>query len=354
MPEHIKESALSASRIKTLQACSWEYWCKYKLKLPDRSNDGASRGTVCHNVFECLGNPRHKKHYDVIVEGQDINASKAVAKYIEIMATKLNVADQENMKLIHKMTLNGINCDFFGKFEGEPDEGISEKAFDIFVDEDGKKYRIKGFIDKLFLYKKKSKAIIRDFKSSKAVFKGKELTDNLQDLMYSLAVKKLYPDILKRSSEFLFLKFDLNRDLTGEVGKGYVEMKEISDEVLSGFEYELTEIFDYMNKFEEADAHSNFASRAGFPSDGTFGGKLKCGKDGPKISRGQPVLDENGQEIPAFICPFRKPFDYYALINSDGEIIKSYFSEEEAGEVKEGFSLIKKHYEGCPEWNFNK
>ena len=62
------ESALSASRIKTLQQCSWKYWCNYKLKLPDKSNDGASRGWICHLIFELLGEPRHKKHYDLIAE----------------------------------------------------------------------------------------------------------------------------------------------------------------------------------------------------------------------------------------------------------------------------------------------
>ena len=72
------------------------------------------------------------------------------------------------------------------------------------------RYRL--FIDKLFLYKDKSFALIRDFKSSKQVFKGKEVTDNLQHLMYSLAVKHMYPEFKTRESEFLFLKFDLTKD----------------------------------------------------------------------------------------------------------------------------------------------
>ena len=46
---------LSASRIKTAQSCSWLYWFKYILKAPDKSNDGAKRGTICHLVFELLG-----------------------------------------------------------------------------------------------------------------------------------------------------------------------------------------------------------------------------------------------------------------------------------------------------------
>ena len=55
MDDH-ENKPLSASRIKTLQTCSWQYWCKYHLKLPDKSNHGSLRGTICHAIFENLGN----------------------------------------------------------------------------------------------------------------------------------------------------------------------------------------------------------------------------------------------------------------------------------------------------------
>ena len=34
---------LSASRIKTLQSCSWSYYSNYVLKLPQTNNSGAMR-----------------------------------------------------------------------------------------------------------------------------------------------------------------------------------------------------------------------------------------------------------------------------------------------------------------------
>ena len=86
-------SALSASRIKTLQQCSWKYWCNYILKLPDTSNDGASRGWICHLIFELLGESRHKKHYDAIVSEGTIFASKAIERLTFYHAKKLNVDD---------------------------------------------------------------------------------------------------------------------------------------------------------------------------------------------------------------------------------------------------------------------
>jgi hypothetical protein len=230
--------------------------------MPDRSNDGASRGSICHLVFECLGNPRHNHHYKKIVKGGTVWASPAVGRLVDTYSRKLEVNDKENLALIDKMIINGLHYDFYGDAHGKPTKGISEEEFNIVIDEDGKKYSIRGFIDKLFLYSKKKKAIIRDFKSSKRVFKGKELTDNLQNLMYALAVKHLYPTYLKRQSEFIFLKFDLSEDLFGNPGSGIVRMEEISGDELEGFEHYLTEVQKFIDQFSQKEAVSNLAARS--------------------------------------------------------------------------------------------
>ena len=351
MPKH---TPLSASRIKTAQTCSWIYWSRYKLKMPDRSNDGASRGTICHLIFECLGNPRHKKHYSSIIKGGSVWKSPAVSRLINIYARKLEVDDPENLALIDKMTVNGLRYDFFGKDLDSPTEAISEKEFNITINEGDKNYSIRGFIDKLFLYSKKCKAIIRDFKSSKQVFKGKELTDNLQNLMYALAVKHLYPKYLKRESEFVFLKFDLSTDLFGKPGSGIIRMGDMSDEELEGFEYYLTEVQEFIDNFSEEDGRRNLAATQRYPSDGTFGGPLACGKDGYKMSKGKPLLDGQGNPIKAFICAYRKPATYYVLLNNKGRVIKSVFEEDRHelhANTSKGETVEERHYEGCPHWN---
>jgi hypothetical protein len=345
--------ALSASRIKTAEQCTWTYWCKYKLKLPDKSNDGASRGTICHAIFECLGNPRHKNHYDLIIKNKDIFASKSVERMVDIFSKKLKVNDEENISLIKDMTLNGLLYDFFGEDNEHPADSFSEKDFLIEVDDGSKLYKIRGFIDKLFLYKKKSLALIRDFKSSKQVFKGKEVTDNMQDLMYCLAVKHLYPKFLKRKTEFVFLKFDLGSDLLGGLGKGLVAMEDISPEELDGFEHQLTEIQQFLENFDESTAVSNFAATQGYPKDGTFGGPLACGREGFKKRKKEYLLDSNGDKIPSFICSFRRPFSYWVLMNKDGSVIKSYYEEDkhllDPNESK-GEYVEKMEYGGCPHW----
>tara|TARA_Y100000361_G_scaffold153907_1_gene177217 strand:+ start:20113 stop:21198 length:1086 start_codon:yes stop_codon:yes gene_type:complete len=346
-------SALSASRIKTLQQCSWKYWCNYILKLPDTSNDGASRGWICHLIFEILGEPRHKKHYDLITSNGTIFASRAVEKLTLYHARRLNVDDPENIDLIDKMTVNGLHYDFFGHDDEEPNESISEQFFDIEISEGDISFRMRGFIDKLFLYKDKSFALIRDFKSNKQMFKGKEITDNLQNLMYSLAVKHTFPEVKETQSEFLFLKFDLSKDMFNNTGKGVLRMEPVSDEELLGLQYELTEIQSYIDTFDEEKAVSNFAANQCYPKDGTFGGPLACGKDGYKMSRGQPVLDKNGDPIVAFICSYRKPFSYYALKDKDGKIISTAFLDDHhelLNKKRETDSIELLEYEGCPHW----
>ena len=185
---------LSASRIKTAQTCSWTYWCNYKLKLPDSGNDGSSRGTICHNIFELLGT-KHKREFNKIIKDGTIWNTDIVAKQVKKEAKDLSVNDAENLALIDEMIVNGLRCDFFGDTEDKPLKAKSEQFFDLEIkkEELGIRYAIRGYIDKLFIYKDNS-VIIRDFKTSKSVFKGKDITDNLQNLIYCLSVKHLMPE----------------------------------------------------------------------------------------------------------------------------------------------------------------
>lgn len=329
---------LSASRIKTLQMCSWQYWSKYHLRLPDKSNHGSLRGTICHAVFELLGNPKHKHHYNKIVKKQNIQASPAIDRMVLAYSKKYGIDDFENLDLVNQMILEGLNYDFFGDKDGKPTEGISEIKFDVSVDEDGKSYRILGFIDKLYLFKRKKTALIRDFKTSKAIFAGKEFDDNIQDLMYCLAIKHLYPDYIKRKMEFLFLKFDCNNE-------GLLEMAEIDTDELEGFEHFLSEVQQVINNFNEKTAKSNLAYDQGYPKkeDG-FAGKIVCG-----FADYAGKLKKDG--TPMWHCPFKFAFDYYHLLNDKGDFLSSAYDKETLQEKLDdglGSEIKKLRYKGCP------
>ena len=76
------EKVLSASRIKNLESCYWSYWCKYHLKLPEKNNEGAMRGSICHLVFELVQLKKHKKHFKLIMKENRIEGSPAVTRLI--------------------------------------------------------------------------------------------------------------------------------------------------------------------------------------------------------------------------------------------------------------------------------
>ncbi len=336
---------LSASRIKTAQSCSWTYWCKYKLKLPDTSNDGASRGTICHLILELLCEPKRKDYYNDIIKNNTLFCVPSVTRLVNIWARRLNVDDQDNIELIDSMTVNGLQYDYFGSTTGKLEEAFSEKDFHIIVENGDIRYRINGFIDKLFLYKKEKFAIIRDFKTSKGVFEGKDATDNLQDLIYSLAVKHMYPYYKTRQSEFLFLKFDLQKDLLGKDGKGVLKMAPLSDEELEGFEYQLTEWQNYLDNFDEEAAISDFAFDKGFPpkEDG-FSGRLNCG-----FASYPGQLKKDGS--PMWHCAFKFSFDYWSLKDKNGNVKKSCHLDDKntlKGMQEEGDTIVKLSYQGCP------
>ena len=114
MGKPIKEKLLSASRLKTLETCSWAYWCNYHLKLPQKQNEGASRGTVCHLVFEMLIKKKHKKHFDKISKHDSIDGSPAVVRLIMKHLRKMEansdlpMTNDENVNLIRDMIMVGL------------------------------------------------------------------------------------------------------------------------------------------------------------------------------------------------------------------------------------------------------
>lgn len=109
-----QDITLSASRIKTLETCSWTYWANYHLKLPQKNNSGAMRGTICHLVFELLLSPKHKKHFKSIMKSGNIEASPAITRLVDkhVKKDKLNEEDRE---MIGNMILVGLNQDFLVK-----------------------------------------------------------------------------------------------------------------------------------------------------------------------------------------------------------------------------------------------
>jgi hypothetical protein len=303
------------------------YYCNYNLKLPQKNNSGAMRGTVAHLIFEILANPRHQHYVKKIVkEGTCLKqptifklilkAAKREGLDLDEMVKPLKKSGQEitNLKCIDEMILVGLKFDFIGdaKIVG------SEWEFDITSEEP--KYRIGGFVDRIF--KDKKQMIIRDFKSSKKAFRGEELASNLQGMMYSLAVRKKYQKQKDVLVKFLFLRYPDDPER---------ECPHFTEEELSGFEHYLEYLNGYLKNFDEKKANSNFAAHE-------YSTKWMC------------------QTKSGWRCPYLDAIEYKVLVDKDDKVIKSIFATEEFKErdLKPEYRIEIRKYEGCPAWKQSK
>ena len=300
---------LSASKIKTLDTCSWLFYSKYFLKIPDTTNDGASRGTIVHLIFELLLNPKHKKKYfDKLKKNPTaILRCKPVNRLLNKHAKLLNVDDKDNLSLMYQMLYVGFNHNFYCKGNKKLKE---EEHFEI----EGENFIINGFIDKKAFYK--NKIDIWDYKSSKSKFSKEEINANYQALMYSLATFK--KDGVIPNVKFLFLRFPDSPEQAAP---------KLTEDELEGFEMFLTELAELLSDYDEDKALENLAKN---------GKKYRwlCGSDKPG----------------KWICPARKPFDFYSLVNKEtGKAYRSAFNKEELKET-DTHEIIARSYQGCPAW----
>ena len=328
-----KKKTLSASRIKTLENCSWYYWCNYHLKLPQKNNSGALRGTICHLVFELLLDPKHKNHYDAIIKKKSIKGSPAVDRLVikHLMKEGLweDEGEENHYLLCGEMIMTGLKSDFFCE-GGE----LLDPEYYFNLDSKDPEYKALGYIDKAALYKDDGIVKITDYKSSKSKFEGDDLSFNIQAMIYSLVAMKTWPD-LKPKVEFKFLRFDDDPTQT----------LEFEEDELKGMEYYLAQCYEIINNFDEDKAESNYAADKPWPTKAQgFKGPLSCG-----FAKHKGQLKKDGN--PMWHCPFKFDFEYYALVNQDGEVVKTAFDKKDLKKLPKhkGHEKIEKmHYEGCP------
>lgn len=311
----------SASRNETFQNCSRLYAAKYIHRLPDPGNDGANRGNTVHDVLELMLKPRHKHLYDAALQHQTCTEVPALWRVIKRFAAKYGVADEENLAVIDGFMMVAFMNEFYGP-KGTT-ERMAERDFTIEVNEpDGRRYNVKGYIDKTFIIKDKEGLIVHivDYKSSKDKFKGEKATFNVQSIIYQLAARKLHPDIVRRRFRFLFLKFPR---------QPWQEEPPMSDDQLEGYEWLLTDMQEQLEMFTLDSADDNLAAH----DDER---KWLCGREGFK---------KDGTR--AWICTARRPRDYWVLVDEHGETVLGAATEAEL-KPKLGQRIEARRYLGCP------
>lgn len=313
---------LSASRVKTLENCSWLYWCNYHLKLPQEKNEGAKMGDICHDIFELLLKKNRKAYFNKMVKADSVTACPAIERLIKLYIKKCKLHDTTAGFLqIDQMIVVGLKADFYvegGKLVAP------EFKFDITSTEP--RFRIKGFMDKPYI--RGDEIIIDDFKSSKRKFAGEDQESNLQGLFYSFAATQLFPK-LTPTIRFIFLQYPDDPIMTIK----------FSPDALLGFKYYLAATQLKIEGFNEYASKSNFAFDHPAVKD-EFKGKSLCG-----YATHPGKLKKDGTKM--WHCPYRFGYDYYA-IKKDGKVVTCAFTKEELRRLKEGETVEKGHYNGCP------
>tara|TARA_R110000772_G_scaffold249530_1_gene363765 strand:- start:8164 stop:9171 length:1008 start_codon:yes stop_codon:yes gene_type:complete len=325
---------LSASRLITLKKCSWVYYSKYTLKLRDKTNDGAMRGTVTHAILECLLKDNRRDVVKELLEAKTTKNNKEITRFISLKRHQVGITHEkdnkgvDNYNLIDKMIIIGLKFDFFCEDEAKPSKLHGEREFDFTHDE---KYRLMGYIDKIAEYNGSDVKIV-DYKTSQNKFAKNELADNYQAMVYILYCKRVLK--AKAAVDFMFLRSP----------RKPVQTIEYSDECLKGFEEFLEKISKYMVSFNRSKGLSNLAYHKGQMSyDEGFAGRAMCGKSSYKGE-----LKPDGS--PVYACSFKWPRKYYAGYK-DGKLRET--ADERVDLEKKGYTVEEKSYPGCPIFNEN-
>lgn len=349
-----KEIKLSPSRVNSINDCSWQYYSSYHLRLPRSGNDGSKRGSICHGVLECLVKPNHRHFVKKIIKSGNVFEFPSIANYIERLARRENlpldqvvVNKDKNGLMTHREEINNmLIVALKSDFLGEPGaEILSEIKHTVEVytgdKKSDKKFCILGIIDKVFVYRNDKGEVIRvkivDYKTSSKKFDEEDLESNLQGLVYQFFAKKMFPGVKDISFEFLFLRFPKSP---------VVEVPALPDSDVEGLEHYLTYITRYMSAFTEEHAKKNFAK---YSKTSQF----LCGMYGKKKYFDKPTKTKIEHNEPQFLCALRDPYDYYAIIDVDGNNIRSAMTEKELA-AKEGDVVVKRRYSGCPAWHAQK
>lgn len=183
---------VSASSLKALTSCSLAFYYERILKLPTKEWAKTTVGLLVHSLFECLRNPRHRKHYDAIVmdaKRVDYTLSPAVYRLVRMWVAKHQLTPDLLLDLNVMLWVGLVLTDFhWTGADKDPITGAPliygpEHEFKLTLP-DGTV--IKGYIDDMAQVNGIMQ--IRDWKSYGKRQTADELPNSIQAAIYQLYV----------------------------------------------------------------------------------------------------------------------------------------------------------------------
>jgi len=316
----------SASSIKTLNTCSFQFWYQNILRANMFLSPKTTIGEIAHTIFECLAKEKRKGLVNKLLmeKSPNIFLTKLLGRFARTLLKKHKLNMDEWKKDLNFLVINGLKDDFYQ--EGAIEFFKPEYEFWIKLPT----LECRGFIDRAAKYPPNDKypkgyIVVRDFKSQKEKFTDEELSFNIQASIYAWALfrETELPVIV----EFVLLRHGCRQivDWPGE-------------ENLKGIVSYLEYISAYIQDFNLEKAKSNFA--ADDPNKSWL-----CAK----YVRYQGQLKKNGEEM--FCCYARFPKKLYMVLKEGGKEIK--YTTDDPSKIKEDdWPNVKElDHGGCPRFH---
>lgn len=300
---------VSASRLKTLNHCTLEFYYQEILKLPSKVHNRTAQGSCIHSLFECLMSPRRRKTFIALMENQtSVRNIPSLPRFIRAYDRRHGIAPYEMSAMLDMLDVAflGIRRHFVdasGKWSPPP-AWFNEKRFQIKVGE----AVISGFIDLLIVWP--DRVLVIDLKSQKARFTKDELANNIQGILYQLATEHEYH--LIPVVDFIMLRHPPTpKDLSRHIQR----FEATSETHLAGLRSYIDHSYGVVNRFGMKEAMSAPTTDSGF-----------C----------------------RYVCQYLKSFDYWSLSKkATPHLVLATFPLDKPPQVGQDEVLTKMHHAGC-------
>ncbi len=196
----------SHSKLSTFEQCPLKYKFRYidKIKPEIKQTIEGFLGNKVHDVLEWI--------YIEAAKGRVIELDEIIQKYAEAWHKDLN----EEIKVVK---VEFSTEDYFNKgvqflvnyfLRNNPfrDNTLAtEKKIVLDLDEQGE-FKLQGYIDRLVHNKEENIFEIHDYKTSSSMKTQEELDKDRQLALYSMGIKKLFPEVKDIHLIWHFLAFD--------------------------------------------------------------------------------------------------------------------------------------------------